>query len=104
MANLEYVEAYYVDPENGSDRNAGTFDRPFRSIQTGIDIAGENQNDGNKIYLKGGTYNLTKPIEINRYSGEEEAFLTIQALSGEEVILDGSQVSREGGLIDIKNV
>lgn len=104
MANVEHVEAYYVDPENGSDRNPGTFDRPFRSIQQGIDIAGENQNDGNKVYLKGGTYNLTQPIEINRYSGEESAFLTIQALPGEEVILDGSQVSREGSLIDIRNV
>ena len=103
VSNSEYIEAYYVDPESGSDRNPGTFDQPFRSIQQGIDTAGENQNDGNQIYLKGGTYNLTEPIRIDHYSGEEEAFLTLQALPGEEVILDGSQVDSSGGLIDIRN-
>ncbi|MEM8677173.1 MAG: right-handed parallel beta-helix repeat-containing protein, partial [Cyanobacteria bacterium P01_G01_bin.67] len=104
MNTLESATAYYIDPKNGSDNNPGTFDRPFSSIQQGIDVAGETENDSNQIYLKGGTYNLTEAIEIDRYSGEEDAFLTIQALPGEEVILDGSQVDSSGGLINIRNV
>ncbi|MEL6580669.1 MAG: right-handed parallel beta-helix repeat-containing protein [Cyanobacteria bacterium J06621_12] len=104
MNTVEYVEAYYVDPENGSDRNPGTFDRPFRTIQHSIDVAGENENDSNQIFLREGVYYPDQPIEINQNGGTKEAFLTIQPLPGEEAIIDGSEVERGGGLIEVRNV
>jgi len=104
MNTVEYVEAYYVDPENGSDRNPGTFDRPFKTIQHSIDVAGENENDSNQIFLREGVYYPDQPIEINQNGGTKEAFLTIQPLPGEEAIIDGSEVERGGGLIEVRNV
>ena len=102
--NNEYVDAYYVDPINGNNNNSGTADSPFKTIQQGVDVAGANDNDGNKVYLAGGTHYLSEPVEINRYSGEEDAPLTIQSAPGEKAILDGSEVSRQDALINIRNV
>lgn len=104
MNTAEYVEAYYVDPQNGNDSNPGTLERPFKTIQQSIDVAGENENDGNQIFLREGTYYPDRSIEINQYSGTEEAFLTIQPLPGEQAIIDASQIPRDGGLIEIRNV
>ena len=104
MNPAEYVEAYYVDPENGNDSNPGTLDLPFQTIQQSINVAVENENDGNQIFLKEGIYYPTQPIEINRYSGTESAFLTIQPVPGERAVIDGSQVARQGGLIEVRNV
>ena len=100
----EYIDAYYIDPNNGNDNNSGTSDSPFKSIQRGVDVAGENNNDGNKVYLTGDTYYLDRPVEINRYSGEENAPLTIQSAPGETAILDGGGLPSNRNLIDIKNV
>ena len=100
----QYINAYYIDPINGSDDNIGTLDSPFKTIQKGIDVAGENENDGNQVYLKGGTHYLDRPLEINRYSGEETAYLTIKSAPRENAIIDGSQVSWGNSLIDIRNV
>ena len=100
----QYIDAYYIDPINGSDDNIGTVDSPLKTIQKGIDVAGENDNDGNQVYLKGGTHYLERPLEINRYSGEETAYLTIKSAPGENAILDGSQVSEERGLIEVRDV
>ncbi|MEL7007103.1 MAG: DUF1565 domain-containing protein, partial [Cyanobacteria bacterium J06588_4] len=104
MNTSEYVDAYYVDPENGDDNNPGTFERPFKTIQQSIDVAGANKNDGNQIFLKEGIYYPERTIEINRHSGSEDAFLTIQPLPGEAAIIDGSQISGNGNIIDIRNV
>ena len=104
MNTTEYIESYYVDSENGNDNNPGTVERPFQSIQKGIDAAGINKNDGNQVYLQGGIYNLTQPLEINPYNGEPDDFLTIKSLPGEQAILDGSQVSTGGGLINVRDV
>ena len=104
--NNLYIDAYYIDPASGDDNNSGTADSPFKTIQKGVDVAGANDNDGNKVYLADGTHNLSQPIKINRYSGEEGAPLTIQSAPGEKAILDGSQISRQDSysLIDLKNV
>ena len=100
-----YEDAYYIDPNNGDDRNLGTVDSPFQTIQKGIDMAAENTNDSNQIYLKGGTYNLTESLTINNQSGEENAPLTIQSAPQEAAIIDGQQISNpiQGSLISIRD-
>lgn len=99
----EYIDAYYIDPENGNDNNSGTSDSPFKTIQRGVDVAEENDNDGNKVYLTGGTYYLNQPVEIHDYTGEENAPLTIQSAPQETAILDGSGLPKQRNLIDIRN-
>ena len=100
----EYIDAYYVDPKNGNDNNSGNADSPFKTIQQGVDVAGANDNDGNKVYLAGGVHYLDESVRINSYSGEEDAPLTLQSAPGETAILDGSEISRQDALITIKNV
>jgi hypothetical protein len=100
MAN--YIEAYYVDPNNGNDNNRGTVNSPFKTIQKGVDVAGTSSNDGNQIYLKGGTYYLNQTLEINR-SGSSNAYLSIKPLSGSKVTLDGRNISGSRNLIDIRD-
>ena len=105
MANTtEYIEAYYIDQRNGSDDNLGTRDSPLRTIQKGVNVAAENNNDGNKIYLTDGIHYLNKTLEINQQSGTSGSPLTIQPAPGASVIVDGHSVSdSRRGLIEIKD-
>jgi Right handed beta helix region len=100
MAN--YIEGYYIDPINGNDNNSGTASKPFKTIQKGINVAGTNNNDGNKVYLKGGTYYLNQTLEFDR-SGSKNAYLTIQPASGSKVVLDGRNISGSRNMIDIRD-
>jgi hypothetical protein len=100
MAN--YIKAYYVDPISGNDRNIGTINNPFKTIQKGVDAAETNNNDSNKIHLKGGTYYLNRTLDIDS-GGSNNAYLTIQPLSGNKVILDGSNISGANNLINIRD-
>ena len=99
-----YIDAYYIDPINGNDSNSGTVNSPLKTIQKGVDVAGANDNDGNKVYLAGGTHYLDRPIAINSHSGEEGAPLTIQSAPGEEAIIDGRRVSQQDALINVRDV
>ena len=54
MNIIESVNTYYIDPRNGNDDKPGTLDRPFCSIQQGIDVARGTLNEDNEIYLKVG--------------------------------------------------
>ncbi|MEL6494868.1 MAG: right-handed parallel beta-helix repeat-containing protein [Cyanobacteria bacterium J06623_7] len=104
MGSSDYIAAYYVDPDWGSDLNPGTSDRPFKTIQKSVEVAAANSNDGNQILLQGGTYNLTQPLEINTTGGTADAFLSIQPVPGEKAILDGSLIEQYRSLIDIRDV
>ena len=105
MNTPEYIEAYYIDPYNGSDDNLGTSDSPFKTVQQGIDAAAANTNDSNQIYLRGGTYNLTESLTVNNQSGEANAPLTIQSAPGETAIIDGQQLLDpiQGSLISVRD-
>jgi parallel beta-helix repeat protein len=97
-----YIDAYYIDPNSGNDNNRGTINSPFKTIQKGINVAETNNNDGNRIYLKDGTYYLNQSLEINR-GGSSNAYLSIQPLSGNKVVLDGRNVSEWRNIINIRD-
>lgn len=72
----------------GNDTNAGTETAPYLSIQKAIDDA----LPGDVIYLRGGTYMLTKRIKIEK-AGTESARICLWAYPGERVIIDGSAIA-----------
>ncbi len=67
---------FYV-ATNGDDANAGTADRPWRSIQH----AADTMSPGDTVFIRGGTYHESVTISQSR--------LAFIALPDEAVILDG---------------
>lgn len=100
---------YYVAP-TGSDSAAGTLAAPYKSIQVAVDkvVAGDI------IYLRGGTYALTKNIQIKK-SGTSSARITLaayqteipvvdgEALTGTPAPVGGSIASADRGVLHIEN-
>ena len=86
---------YYVSP-TGNDANDGSFDFPFRNVQTGIDAIG---TPGDVLYIREGTYyehvmrsslagTSQDPIKINGYP--EEAAIIDGQHTGTPLSLDQS--------------
>ncbi|KAF2021355.1 polysaccharide lyase family 9 protein [Aaosphaeria arxii CBS 175.79] len=73
----------YVSP-TGSDSAAGTLAAPLKSIQVAIDKVAA----GDTIYLRGGTYAVTKNIQVKK-SGTSSAPITLSAYQSEVPIIDG---------------
>ena len=72
---------------NGNDNNPGTETSPLLNIQKAIDLA----EPGDKIYIRGGTYMLSRRILINK-PGLPDAYISLFGYPGERVIIDGSQI------------
>jgi len=72
---------------NGNDTNPGTEVAPLLNIQKAVDMAGP----GDIIYIRGGTYMLTKRIKIEK-AGRADAYISMFGFPGERVIIDGSQI------------
>ncbi|MGK7395276.1 MAG: right-handed parallel beta-helix repeat-containing protein [Candidatus Cyclobacteriaceae bacterium M3_2C_046] len=76
--------SFYVDrPPMGWDGGAGTYEQPFGSIQKAVDLA----RPGDQIYIRGGYYALSEPVNIN-FTGKEGKWLTISAFFGETPVLE----------------
>lgn len=100
---------YYVDPQKGNDSNPGTIEQPFRTIQHAINQTAKNEQDNNNIYLRGGTYELSKPIWIEgeEFSGTADKPLKISSYRGERVIIDGRKLPQDTiafNIIDAKHI
>ncbi len=83
--NLGEDNAYFV-ATNGSDKNTGTHDAPFKTIQKAVDLS----EPGNIVYIMAGTY--TEKITIKN-SGTENNYITIRAYPDNNVVIDGTNVS-----------
>lgn len=84
----------FVSPD-GSDSNAGTLDAPLASIQVAVDQA----EAGDTIYLREGTYTPTENIQITK-SGKSSAPYTISNYEGETVLIDGEELPYTPGELD----
>ena len=71
----------------GSDTNPGTETAPYLSIQKAIDEAAP----GDIIYIRSGTYMLTKRIIIDK-AGTADAHICLFGYPGERAIIDGSNI------------
>ncbi|MFD5840189.1 right-handed parallel beta-helix repeat-containing protein [Streptomyces chartreusis] len=71
----------------GDDSAAGTVERPLRTIQRAVDLAGP----GDTIVVRGGTYALTDNVSIG-VSGTASQPITLSAYQGERVVVDGERL------------
>lgn len=87
-----FVQAadYYVSL-SGSDSNAGSLTAPFQTVQKAVDTAAA----GSTIYIRGGTYALTKNVQIKK-SGTASALYVVRPYQSEKVIFDGESLTGYG--------
>lgn len=76
---------YYVAP-NGNDANAGTIDRPWKTLNSAV----AKLKAGDTLFARGGTY--AELVLINN-SGTAGDPITIAAYSGESPVIDGATLS-----------
>ncbi len=85
--------AFYVDPAAGNDRNDGSEARPFQTIQRARDAVREVNDDMTgdiTVYLRGGMYALTEPVQFNETDSGSNGFHVIyRAYPGEEPVISG---------------
>jgi hypothetical protein len=72
----------YVSPD-GDDSNPGTFTLPFKNLTKAISVSGPDS----LIYMRGGVYNESLTIRLNR-NGLENNYIKVWNYRGELPILD----------------
>jgi len=72
----------YVSPD-GNDNYPGTFELPFKTLTKAVSVSGPDS----LIYMRGGVYNESTTIRLNR-SGQENLYIKIWNYPGELPILD----------------
>ncbi len=98
--------SYYVSP-SGDDSNSGTLAAPFKTIAKARDVVRStkgNMTGDISVYLRGGTYFLTSPLEFNVNDGGTNGHQVIyKAYTGEIPVISGAtQVT--GWTLDKANV
>ncbi len=88
---LSYEKEVFVAPD-GDDKNAGTIDAPFATIEAAARKL--ISTDGGIIWVRGGLYELDKPVSISNVSGSVTAPVFIAAYE------DETPVFTSGKLID----
>lgn len=83
--NLAFASSYYVYTK-GNDKNAGTLEKPFCTIQKALDVA----KAGDKVYIRKGTYNEQLTVKT---SGTKDSPIRISNYNNETVKVDGSNKS-----------
>jgi len=83
---LQSHNAYYV-AVLGDDSNAGTYAKPWKTIQHAADSA----SPGDSIYVRGGIYR--ELVTVSRSGNAAAGYITFQNYPGERVILDGSTIT-----------
>lgn len=88
MVSLSFARTYYVAP-NGSNSAAGSLTQPFATIQK----ANEVVVAGDTVYIRGGTYSVTRPFASDAgillsKSGSESRRIYYWAYPGERPVFD----------------
>jgi len=81
---------YYVDPVLGDDANSGTYDFPFKTIETARDIVRtltDSMSNDITIYLRGGEYDYsnrytTRDVTLYNYPGQTDVGRSYQVKTG----------------------
>lgn len=94
VARAEAAE-YYVSP-TGSDANAGTLAAPFATLQKGNDVAAA----GDTVWLRGGKYENTKQIKLNKSGQSDGKRINFWAYQAEVPILDFSKYVSTNTAVD----
>jgi len=86
---------YYVSP-TGSDSNAGSLTAPFATLQKGNDVAVA----GDTVWLRGGNYQNTKQIKLNKSGKSDAARIKFWAYQAEVPVLDFSKYVSTNTAVD----
>ena len=87
--SAQKITAVYLNPSSGNDANAGTRDKPLRSLAAAAKIVNEGTgDDAVTIYLSEGVYALTETAKFMPANRKftKKARLTIRA----EILPDDS--------------
>jgi len=85
--SMEEGPAYFVDPVKGDDRNEGTKEKPWKTINRAVkQRQGGPLKPGDTVYLRGGTYYESVAVTVR---GTAEKPITIRSYPGELAIIDG---------------
>jgi|AGSF01.1.fsa_nt_gi hypothetical protein len=79
-------KVYSVSP-TGNDRNSGTLDQPWGTIQK----AANTIKAGDKVYIRGGKYKINQPIRP-QFSGLSNQWIIYAGYPGEQVIIDADGI------------
>ncbi|UII28614.1 right-handed parallel beta-helix repeat-containing protein [Fulvivirga maritima] len=77
----------YLSP-SGSDSGSGSQSSPLYSLEEAVDMA----SAGDRIYMRGGTYNYSSTIKIEK-SGRSGSMISVLAYNGEVPVLSFSAMS-----------
>lgn len=90
-------KVYYV-ATTGSDKNPGTINRPWKTLQHAADVV----KPGSVVYVRGGVYH--QKLKITRSGSKAAGPITFASYPSETAVLDGTGLSvgdTDEGLIDI---
>jgi hypothetical protein len=89
----DVVPTWYVDPNKGSDQNAGTLDKPLKTIHAAL-----HETEGSqpaKIILRGGVYHLSSTIALTA----KNSHLSIEAfVSSDNGVAEVPEISGTSSL------
>lgn len=89
-SNPIVLQDYYVSTL-GNNNNTGDFEHPWRTIQK----AANSINQGDTVYVRGGTY--YEEVLIENKQGNQNVWITFKPYNNEEVIVDGRYISNAPG-------
>jgi hypothetical protein len=84
---------WYVSP-TGSDQNAGTFERPFKTVEKALDALKARSGSAAiyRIVLRNGLYHIEKPVVLDASLKLDSASsLFIEAYKGERPVISGNK-------------
>ncbi len=84
FVSLVYSETYYVSASRGSDENAGTEEKPFKTIQKAADV----MVAGDICLIDDGIYRETITLKT---SGTKDKPITFKAMDDAEVVISGTE-------------
>ena len=89
-ANAIIAKDFYVSP-NGNNKNRGTKDAPFATIQKAKkavrNLIARGVNEDINVYLFGGEYNVPKTLVFGLKDSNGSHKVTWQAVNGEEPVI-----------------
>ncbi len=89
-----FQATFYVSP-SGNDANEGSFSAPFRTLEkakNAVQSANANMQKDIAVCLRGGTYQLTKTLNLGKEDGGSNGhFVRYTAYPGEHPLFTGGQ-------------
>ncbi len=91
----EIYKEIYVDAQNGSDKNSGTKDSPYKSFEKAVEAVkkvSRKMTGDIVVYFADGRYELSDTIKLQMYAGGKDDYKVIyKAADGAKPIISGGE-------------